>query len=101
LKKYPRVHEQLDVAAVLELISKWFQQLESGNFAVNPLTAENIPRLALLSARNSGWVFTTASANLHQQYPSVMKNYCDAWFEPETLQTPWVRERLGLNRIPS
>jgi len=97
LEKYPRVHEQLDVAAVLELISKWFQQLESGNFAVNPLTAENIPRLALLSARNSGWVFYDGECQFCisniRRYEKLLRRH---GFEPETLQTPWVRERLGL-----
>src|SRR5258706_8230905 len=28
LEKYPHVHEQLDVAAVLELIANWLRQLE-------------------------------------------------------------------------
>src|SRR5476651_355281 len=43
LEKYSRIHEQLDLAVVLELIANWLRQLESGNFTVNPLTAENVP----------------------------------------------------------
>jgi hypothetical protein len=49
LEKYPRVHEQLDVAAVLELIVDWLLQLESQDFKVNPLTPANFPGLALIS----------------------------------------------------
>jgi predicted metal-dependent hydrolase len=49
LEKYPRVHEQLDVAAVLELIAEWLFQLESQGFKANPLTPANVPGLALIS----------------------------------------------------
>src|SRR5271154_1516204 len=45
LEKYSRVHERLDVAAVLELIANWLRQLESQNFTVNLLTIENVPQL--------------------------------------------------------
>src|SRR5450631_1093886 len=48
LEKYPRVHERLDVAAVLELISNWLMSLESGSFTINPLSAGNLPQLSLL-----------------------------------------------------
>jgi predicted metal-dependent hydrolase len=47
LEKYPRVHERLDLAAVQALIEEWLQWLEQGGFAVNPLTAGNIPELKL------------------------------------------------------
>lgn len=49
IEKYPRVHEQLDVAAVLGLIADWLLQLESQDFKVNPLTPANFPGLALIS----------------------------------------------------
>src|ERR1700734_2375373 len=39
LEKYPRVHGQLDVTAVLELIADWLRQLESQDFKANPLTS--------------------------------------------------------------
>jgi len=47
LQKYPRSHEHLDVAAVLQLIENWLRQLESQDFKVNPLTAANVPQLEL------------------------------------------------------
>ena len=47
LEKYPRLHEHLDIAAVLELIVRWLKQLETQEFKVNPLTADNPPKLAL------------------------------------------------------
>jgi predicted metal-dependent hydrolase len=49
LEKYPRIHERLDVAAVLELIANWLRQLESQDFKANPLTSANIPRLVPVS----------------------------------------------------
>ena len=48
LKKYPARHEDLDIAAVLELIEHWVHELEARNFTVNPLTGENAPKLRLL-----------------------------------------------------
>jgi len=48
LRKYPSVHEHLDVAAVLRLIENWLHQLESGQFVANPLKADNAPTLHLL-----------------------------------------------------
>jgi len=47
LEKYPRRHEQLDLAAVLALIADWLQRLEQGEFKVNPLTAATVPQLEL------------------------------------------------------
>ena len=47
LGKYPGVHEQLDLAAVLALITSWLQRLEQGGCAINPLTAQTTPELKL------------------------------------------------------
>jgi uncharacterized protein len=47
LEKYPREHEHLNLEIVRELIQKWLHQLESRDFNVNPLTAENAPKLKL------------------------------------------------------
>jgi predicted metal-dependent hydrolase len=47
LEKYPVVHEQLNLIAVLALIAGWLRQLERGGFATNPLSAMNVPQLAL------------------------------------------------------
>jgi predicted metal-dependent hydrolase len=47
LEKYPRVHEQLDLAAVQGLITEWLHRLERDGFAVNPLTVQTIPELKL------------------------------------------------------
>jgi predicted metal-dependent hydrolase len=50
LEKYPARHERLNLAAVQLLIVGWLVQLEKGEFCVNPLTAKNIPQLALQKA---------------------------------------------------
>lgn len=47
LRKYPALHEQLDLTAVLAMIESWLAQLEQNDFAANPLTATNAPRLFL------------------------------------------------------
>jgi uncharacterized protein len=47
LKKYPAIHEQLDVQSVLKLIRDWTQQLDSAQFIENPITADNAPKLKL------------------------------------------------------
>ena len=47
-KEYPPQHESLDLLAVRRLIEKWLADLERTQYATNPLTAENAPRLALL-----------------------------------------------------
>jgi predicted metal-dependent hydrolase len=49
LLKYPHVHEHLDIAKLLSVIENWLQKLESSQFAVNPLTADNAPHIQLLS----------------------------------------------------
>jgi len=51
LQKYPSIHENLDLAAVLQLIEKWLHQLESDQFARNPLTPGNAPKLHLLDRK--------------------------------------------------
>jgi hypothetical protein len=51
LHKYPAIHDHLDVARVLRLIETWLHQLESQDFAVNPLTASNAPRIELLCGK--------------------------------------------------
>lgn len=48
LRKYPAQHEHLDIAQTLALVEQWLKALESGGFAVNPLTAANVPKLHLL-----------------------------------------------------
>lgn len=50
LQKYPPLHQQLDVAAVLQLIEQWLGALESNEFAVNPLTPASAPKLRLRPA---------------------------------------------------
>ena len=47
LEKYPSPHEKLNLAAVQQLMAGWELQLEKGEFLVNPLTATNVPQLAL------------------------------------------------------
>ena len=42
------IHQRLDVARTLSLIESWLHQLESGDFAINPLAAGNAPQLRLL-----------------------------------------------------
>jgi predicted metal-dependent hydrolase len=50
LKKYPSVHERLDLVRVILLIEDWLHQLEAGQFAVNPLTDASAPKIALHAA---------------------------------------------------
>lgn len=47
LEKYPGLHDQLDIAQVLLLITKWLAMVESHEFTTNPLTADNAPKLHL------------------------------------------------------
>jgi len=77
LKKYPRVHEQLDVAAVLELISKWFN---SWNLEISPLIRSRLKisrDLHCCPRAIPAGFFTTASANSASAISAGMKNYCD------------------------
>jgi predicted metal-dependent hydrolase len=48
LQKFPPVHERLDVAAVLNLVENWLQQIESGRFATIMLTPSEAPQIHLL-----------------------------------------------------
>ena len=50
LDQYPERHERLNLAAVQLLIYGWLTQLEKGGFRINPLTAQNLPQLALQKA---------------------------------------------------
>jgi len=49
LRKYPAVHEQLDVRGVLTLIEIWLGRLAAGEFSVHPLAPDQAPKLSLLS----------------------------------------------------
>ncbi|MGD0743629.1 MAG: DUF309 domain-containing protein [Verrucomicrobiota bacterium] len=46
-EKYPREHEHLNLDSMCRLIESWLADLERGRFEVNPLTAENAPKLKL------------------------------------------------------
>jgi predicted metal-dependent hydrolase len=48
LAKYPDRHERLDVAAVLALTDGWLDKLEADEYRINPLRADNGPRVELL-----------------------------------------------------
>ena len=52
LEKYPAVHERLDLTVVLALIADWLALLEAQDFSVNPLMADNAPRLGLVAAKS-------------------------------------------------
>jgi predicted metal-dependent hydrolase len=47
LEKYPAFHERLRVENVRGLIGEWLKDLEDGGFEVNPLEAENGPKLRI------------------------------------------------------
>jgi predicted metal-dependent hydrolase len=53
LGKYPPVHERLNLAAVRQLIAGWLWQLEQDEFTANPLSATNVPQLALRKCRET------------------------------------------------
>jgi predicted DCC family thiol-disulfide oxidoreductase YuxK len=97
LEKYPRVHEQLDLAVVLELIADWLMHLEFENFTVNPLTAKNVPRLSLSRAQNSGWIFYDGECsfctNSVRRFDRTLQR---SGFVPVPFQTPWACTRLDL-----
>jgi predicted DCC family thiol-disulfide oxidoreductase YuxK len=97
LEKYPRIHEQLDIATVLELIANWLMRLEFDNFSVNPLMAENAPRLLLLPAQNSGWLFYDGDCsfciNSIRRFNWTLKR---SGFVPVSFQTSWARVCLDL-----
>jgi predicted metal-dependent hydrolase/predicted DCC family thiol-disulfide oxidoreductase YuxK len=97
LEKYPRIHEQLNLAAVLELIESWRQFLESENFTANPLATKNPPKLAPSIPR--GWVFYDGDCafcrNSVGQFSETLRR---AGFRPQAFQTPWVATRLKLKK---
>jgi predicted metal-dependent hydrolase len=45
LEQYPRKHEDLDLQTVGALITKWLGDLEQNDFKINPLMAQNAPKL--------------------------------------------------------
>ncbi len=47
LEKYPFAHEDLNLQTVGALIKKWLGDLEKNDFKMNPLTAQNAPKLEL------------------------------------------------------
>ena len=47
LEKYPREHKHLDLKGVHDLAQKWLVDLELNDFNLNPLSAENVPKLTL------------------------------------------------------
>ena len=47
LRKYPAVHERLEIPGVLRVIEAWLVDLESGNFLMNPLVSGRVPELRL------------------------------------------------------
>ena len=48
LSRYPDIHHGLDLALVLAIIEDWLGRLEAGDYCINPLTADNAPRLCSL-----------------------------------------------------
>ena len=48
LLKYPQVHERLNIIDTLHLVDKWLYELETNQFAKNPLKEDNAPQLHLL-----------------------------------------------------
>ncbi len=47
LRRYPPVHEGLDLEGVLEMIRGWLLLLEQTQFKTNPLSSDNAPKLKL------------------------------------------------------
>jgi predicted metal-dependent hydrolase len=47
LEKYPATHERLNLVDARQLITDWLAQLEKDAFHLNPLSAANVPQLAL------------------------------------------------------
>jgi predicted metal-dependent hydrolase len=48
LEKYPPLHEHLNLKSICGLIGTWLDELERGQFQVNPLTPSNPPQIRLL-----------------------------------------------------
>lgn len=51
--RYPALHDDLDLAAVLRSIDQWQARLEEGRFEVNPLNPSTAPELRLASQDGS------------------------------------------------
>src|SRR5256714_14179352 len=49
LRKYPATYERLRIVDVLAMTHDWLLQLESNDFAVNPLSSVTAPKLQLIS----------------------------------------------------
>jgi predicted metal-dependent hydrolase len=49
LRKYPAIHDALDIGNILGLIEEWLGRLESGEFAINPLRTHPAPKLWLIA----------------------------------------------------
>ncbi|MBM3877381.1 MAG: DUF309 domain-containing protein [Verrucomicrobia bacterium] len=47
---YPATHDSLALSQVRDMARHWLEQLETGAFAVNPLSALHAPRLELTSS---------------------------------------------------
>src|SRR5260221_253380 len=45
LQLYPLVHQDLDIRTVTKLIEEWVQELEGGEFTVNPIEKKPLPKL--------------------------------------------------------
>ncbi len=50
LRRYPAVHQRLDLQASLTDIASWRRDIESSGFQANPLTLRPPPRIRLASA---------------------------------------------------
>ena len=48
LEIYPPVHEQLNLQNIAGLIHRWLAELESAQYAINPLTENTAPKIVLL-----------------------------------------------------
>ena len=48
LEIYPPVHEQLNLQNIAGLIHRWLAELESAQYAINPLTENSAPKIVLL-----------------------------------------------------
>lgn len=53
LSKYPSVHQELDLVAVISAIEDWSRRLETPRMDVSKLVAEIAPRLALVDTEAS------------------------------------------------
>lgn len=67
LLKYPALHEDLDLATVLSLISEWSCDLEKNGFLTNPYLTKPAPKLELMPHTSpSKGTFLIATRNKHK-----------------------------------